>query len=65
MTDQEFLIWIHERLEFVHDENPLIDYMHKLRAVISATPKNQITPNMLSFNSLEELKKHMEIGESK
>lgn len=29
--DKEFLKWIHDRLVNVHNENPLHDYMHKLR----------------------------------
>ena len=34
MTDREFLAWIHERLEHVHHENPHMDYMHALRAIV-------------------------------
>ena len=45
MKDRDFLIWIHERLEHVHKESPLVDYMHKLRAVISAIPPEQETPS--------------------
>ena len=48
MSDAEFLQWIHDRLEFQHDENRNLDYMHKLRAIIKATPKEQITPNICS-----------------
>ena len=55
MTDQEFLYWLHERLEHVHGEKPLRDYMHKLRAIIKAIPKEQTTPNISSHNSLKEL----------
>jgi hypothetical protein len=33
--DSEFLEWIHGRLVHVHNENELLDYMHKLRAVIA------------------------------
>ena len=55
MTDREFLCWIHERLEHVHGESPLIDYMHKLRAIIKATPRERITPNVPSHTSLKEL----------
>lgn len=46
MNDKEFLQWIHDRLEHVHKENPLVDYMWKLRAIIKATPKEQVTPNV-------------------
>lgn len=59
MNDRDFLMWIHERLEHVHGENSLYDYMHKLRAIIKATPKDRITPNVASCNSLEELREEL------
>lgn len=46
MTDKQFLQWVHDRLKNVHGENENVDYMHKLRAIIHATPINQITPNI-------------------
>ena len=55
MKDRDFLIWIHERLEHVHGENPHYGFMHRLRCIIRATPDNQHTPNMNSKNSLEEM----------
>lgn len=61
MKDQEFLMWVHERLTEVHGESPCFDYMHKLRAIIKATDPEKITPNMATANSLEDLKKDMEI----
>ena len=45
MRDREFLIWMHERLEHVHKEPPLFDYMHKLRAIIVDYPIDKDTPN--------------------
>lgn len=45
MNDKQFLIWLHERLVRVHSESLYIDYMHKLRAIIDATPRDQETPN--------------------
>ena len=63
MKDQTFLIWLHEHLEMVHGENSCFDYMHKLRALIKATPKEQYTPNTLTFNNLDELMKDLEKGE--
>lgn len=58
MNDREFLMWIHERLTHVHGERELVDYMHKLRAVISAIPKSQETPNDgRGKNDLVELQK--------
>ena len=55
MKDREFLCWLHERLEHVHNEPKLYDYMHKLRAIIDATPIDRETPNIARYNSLEEL----------
>ena len=55
MTDREFLMWIHERLEHVHEEHHLLAYMHKLRAIIGATPCDRRTANALSYNTLSEL----------
>lgn len=48
MEDKEFLIWIHERLRHVHKEDVNVDYMHKLRSIINATPEDKVTPNVAS-----------------
>lgn len=45
MKDRDYLIWLHSRLETVHGERSIVDYMHKLRAVITAIPADQDTPN--------------------
>ena len=45
MTDKDFLIWLHQRLVNIHNENELYDYMHKLRQIIFNMPNNYITPN--------------------
>lgn len=45
MTDRDFLMWLHERLTEVYGESSLIDYMHRLRCIITSIPENQITPN--------------------
>lgn len=42
MTNKEFLEWIYERLLHVHKENPLMDYMHKLRAIVDNTENKTI-----------------------
>ncbi len=55
MKDRDFLVWIHERLEHVHKDDPHTDFMHKLRAVIKSVPENKETLNIGTFNSLEEL----------
>jgi hypothetical protein len=59
MKDREFLMWLHERLEHVHGESPVLDYMHKLRAIIKATPGDRTTPNTATTNSLEQLKREL------
>jgi hypothetical protein len=55
MKDRDFLKWIHERLEHVHGESPLMDYMHKLRAIIATTDTEKETLNTGMSNSLAEL----------
>lgn len=57
MNDQEFLIWLHERLEHQHGESRHVDYMHKLRAIILATDPNTTTPNTSITNSIEGVRK--------
>ena len=46
MNDREFLLWIHDRLFFIHGEDPSTDYMHKLLAIANAIPPDRITPNV-------------------
>lgn len=41
MKDREFLIWLHERLEYIHGESPLVDYMRKLRGIIMSVQPDQ------------------------
>ena len=48
MKDKEFLQWIHDRLQHQHGENPYVDYMHKLRAIIKETNPEQVTQNVAS-----------------
>ena len=55
MTDRNFLAWIHARMTNVHNESELADYMHRLRAIIKATPVDKLTPSCDTKNSLEEL----------
>ena len=55
-SDIAFLMWIHERLEHVHGESPLVDYMHKLRAIIAEmNPDQRTTSTGQGKNGLEEL----------
>jgi len=60
MKDREFLIWLHERLEHKHKEEPIVDYMHKLRAIIKATPEDKVTPNCGTGNSMADLKEMLD-----
>lgn len=56
MKDREFLIWLHERLKYVHGDSPHIDFMHKLRNIIISYPKDKEIPNISCANSLEDIK---------
>ena len=51
MTDQQFLMWIHERLAHVHKEDEQMDYMHKLRAIIVDMNSKKTTPNIARCDS--------------
>lgn len=46
MNDREFLIWLRERLINVYHESPNVDFVHKLTAIINATPVDKLTGNM-------------------
>jgi hypothetical protein len=35
MTDKDFLQWIHNRLIYVYRENENVDFLHRLRKIIS------------------------------
>jgi hypothetical protein len=64
--DRSFLSWIHARLCLVHGENELVDYMHRLRCIVVATPPGQRTPNDgRGGNSQADLTKEIEnsVGE--
>jgi hypothetical protein len=56
--DREFLCWLHERLVELQGENPLCDYMHRLRQVIHSIGGDRETARR-SFNSLAELREHL------
>lgn len=59
MKDRDFLIWLHERLERLHEDNPHNAHMHKLRDIIAATPADQETPAANPPISLEDLKEKL------
>jgi len=60
LNDREFLMWIHARMTDVYGEHRLLDYMHKLRAIIAATPAEQNSASS-GTNSLEQLVKILEV----
>lgn len=53
MPDREFLRWIHERL-VIHGDDPNLDFMHKLRSIITAIPEDRVTPNTEMLINLGE-----------
>jgi hypothetical protein len=59
MNDRELLAWIHERLEFVHHEDPHVDYMHALRAIVLSMPPDRRTVNYGSGNTSADMRKRM------
>lgn len=63
MKDREFLIWLHNRLELEHNESPCVAHMHKLRAIIGSTNKDQLTPNVGTGNSLEGFMRELRVRE--
>lgn len=54
MNDKEFLTWIYQRMVYVYKENPLYDYMHRLRWIIDATPDTQVTNYRKDLEDLVE-----------
>jgi hypothetical protein len=46
MTDREFLLWLRDRLVYRYHESPNVDFVHKLNAIIQATPIDRVTPNV-------------------
>jgi len=57
--DRSFLLWLHGRIEHVYGEHPGVDFMHKLRAIILATPCDQ-NSSLAHMNSMDDLKKRIE-----
>jgi hypothetical protein len=55
MKDRDFLIWLHERLTEVCGESAIVDYMHKLRAIIRDMPSDKESPNTCTGNSLRDI----------
>lgn len=45
MKDKDFLQWIHDRLEHVHEEERNMDYMFKLRSIIQSYDPDKVTPD--------------------
>jgi hypothetical protein len=51
--DRDLLIWIHERLKVLGEEE-LVVTMHRLRAIIVNTPANKESPRQV-LNGIEEV----------
>lgn len=52
MNDRDFLFWIHERMVW-QGNDPHMDYMHKLRAIIKTYPAHKETINRASEYPME------------
>jgi hypothetical protein len=59
MRDVEFLLWLHDRLTDVHGEDPIVDYMHKLRAIIASIPMDRDSNGI--WNNAEEIRKYIDL----
>jgi len=58
-TDQEFLMWIHERLEHHYGDSRLTSHMHRLRQIIWNQGLTKVSTRNYSSNSLEKLQKDL------
>jgi hypothetical protein len=64
-TDREVLMWFHERLEHVHGESHLFDYMHRLRHIIAATPKEAVNRTAGgAMNCFDDLQRYLKAKDS-
>ena len=55
-SDRGFLMWIHDRMEHVHGESELVDYMHRFRAIIASMDGEKWTPSAgQGQNGMKEL----------
>ena len=62
MRDKEFLKWIHNRMIHVHNENPNVDYLHKLRSIIDFIDEDVTTPNICSKGEMYFTKEPKDLG---
>ena len=44
MDDRTLLIFLHQRFSNVYHENECVDYLHRLRDIVIATPKGRKAP---------------------
>lgn len=62
MKDRDFLLWLHERLDYIHNESPRMNYMRKLRCIATAIPADQETPaDERGMNNVDELRNKLQI----
>ena len=59
-TDREVLIWLHERFVHVHKEREIVDYLHRLRHIIAATPKDAVNRTAGgAMNGMDDLQRYL------
>lgn len=54
MKDREFLLWVRDRLVYVYNESPNVDFVGKLTSIAYAIDPEQVTPNLGSNAGGEE-----------
>ena len=53
ISDKEFLLWIYERLHFVHKEDEATDYMSRLREIVDYMDPENVTPNLRDKSEMD------------
>lgn len=64
-TDREILIWFHNRLVLKYGESELIDYMRRLRWIITKIPPNKVSRGVgvdKALDHLYQLKDHIKLS---
>lgn len=54
MTDKQFLVWLHNRIINVYEEETNMDFMYKFRGIITDYPKDKVTTNTTTNKSFQE-----------
>ena len=65
-TDREVLLWFHDRLIHKYKESELYDYMHRLRHIIAATPRNAVHRTQGGpLNGMDDLQRYLKRKDSR